>query len=47
MLSGLDMSAPQTVAVAGLLLTGVALLATYLPARAASRITPLESLRHE
>jgi putative ABC transport system permease protein len=47
MLSGLDMSAPQTVAVAVVLVTGVAFLATYLPARAARRVAPLESLRYE
>lgn len=46
-LSGVQTSAPETLAAAALLLTAVSCFATYLPARAASRTDPLESLRHE
>jgi putative ABC transport system permease protein len=47
LLVGVETSAPGTVAIATLLLAGVALAATYLPAREASRTAPLETLRYE
>ncbi|MGH9589154.1 MAG: FtsX-like permease family protein [Terracidiphilus sp.] len=47
MLFGLKADDPLTYAVAGLLLIGVAVLASFVPARAAARVNPLEALRRE
>jgi predicted permease len=46
-LFGLKADDPLTYGAAGLLLIGVALLASFVPARAASRVNPIEALRHE
>lgn len=43
----LSPSDPATIGIAALLLTGIALLAGYLPARRAAGIDPLAVLRHE
>lgn len=47
MLFGLKADDPLTYAVTGLLLIGVAVLASFVPARAAARVNPLEALRRE
>lgn len=47
MLYGLKPGDPVTLVSAGLLLVGVALLASFVPARAAARVNPVQALRHE
>jgi len=47
MLFGVRAADPLTFGVVGLVLAGAALLASYVPARRAARIAPMEALRHE
>jgi ABC-type antimicrobial peptide transport system permease subunit len=47
MLFGLTPTDPTTIAGASVSLTAAALMAAYLPARRASRVDPMTSLRHE
>jgi predicted permease len=47
LLYGLEPNDPLTITLAGLFLLTVAAIAGYLPARRASRVDPMEALRHE
>lgn len=47
MLYGVSVFDPLTLSAAVILLTGVALIASYLPARRAMRVDPVVALRHE
>ncbi len=47
LLFGVTASDPLTYAVVAVLLVGIAALASYIPARRATRIDPIEALRAE
>ena len=47
LLHGVSATDPLTFAAVAFGLTGIALLASYLPARRAARIEPMAALRHE
>ncbi|MGH9839929.1 MAG: hypothetical protein ACREEM_14190 [Blastocatellia bacterium] len=46
-LYGVTMTDPLTIAIIAALLTLIALLACWLPARKAAQVDPLEALRHD
>jgi len=47
MLFGLKPNDPLTLLASGALLLAVALLASFVPARAAAKVNPIQALRHE
>jgi ABC-type lipoprotein release transport system permease subunit len=47
LLYGVSPTDPLTLVLVSLLLVGIALLASYLPARRAARIDPMAALRYE
>ena len=47
LLGGVSPMDPQVLVAAPLVLIAAALVASYLPARRAARIAPMESLRHD